>query len=96
MISYTDHAPREYTKRKELQFNQLVRDFQADSQRLVLLQILTPQVEQLVHEGCTNPEAMYGALREHDLISEDELQEMKAKHQSESVRLPDSLGLGLN
>lgn len=91
VISYTDHAPREYTKRKGTQFNQLVQDFKADTQRLALFQILTPQVEQLVHEGSTNPEALYGALRENNLISEDELQEIKAKHQPESVRPPASI-----
>jgi hypothetical protein len=53
---------------------------------LALFQILTPQVEQLVHKGCTDPEALYGALKENNLISEDELQEMKVKHQSEPVR----------
>ncbi|KUL81946.1 hypothetical protein ZTR_10981 [Talaromyces verruculosus] len=74
----------EYTKRKGPQFNQLVQDFKADTQQLALFQILTPQVEQLVHKGCTNPEALYRALRESDLISEDELEEMKAKHQPES------------
>ncbi|KUL81992.1 hypothetical protein ZTR_09815 [Talaromyces verruculosus] len=74
----------EYAKRKGPQFNQLVQDFQADAQRLALFQILAPQVEQLVQRGCTNPEALYGALRDSDLISEDELEEMKAKHQSES------------
>ncbi|EED20958.1 hypothetical protein TSTA_081910 [Talaromyces stipitatus ATCC 10500] len=74
----------DYTKRTGPQFNQLVRDFKADTQRLALFRILTPQVEQLVHKGCTDPEALYGALRENDIVSEDELQEMKAKHQSES------------
>uniref|UniRef100_A0A093VIS8 Ubiquitin-like protease family profile domain-containing protein n=1 Tax=Talaromyces marneffei PM1 TaxID=1077442 RepID=A0A093VIS8_TALMA len=73
----------EYTKRKGPQFNQLVQDFKADTQRLALFQILTPQVEHLVHKGCTNPEALYRALRENNIISQDELQEMKAKHQSE-------------
>jgi hypothetical protein len=88
VISYADQAPREYAKRKEPQFNQLVQDFMADTQRLTLFRILTPQVEQLVHKGCTDPEALYEALRENNIISEDELLEMKAKHQSESVRSP--------
>lgn len=43
-------------------------------------------MEQLVHKGCTNPEALYRALRENNIIAEDELEEMKAKHQSEPVR----------
>ncbi|KUL81575.1 hypothetical protein ZTR_09850 [Talaromyces verruculosus] len=79
-------SPRiwEYTKRKGPQFNQLVQDFMADTQRLALYQVLTPQVEQLVHKGCTDPEALYGALRENDIVSEEELPEIKAKHQSES------------
>uniref|UniRef100_A0A093X852 Ubiquitin-like-specific protease 1 n=1 Tax=Talaromyces marneffei PM1 TaxID=1077442 RepID=A0A093X852_TALMA len=77
----------DYTKRNESQFNQLVQDFEADTQRMALLQILTLQVEQLVQNGSTDPEALCGSLRENGLISEDELQEMKAKHQSESVRI---------
>jgi hypothetical protein len=88
VISYADQEPREYTKRKGPQFNQLVQDFMADTQRLALYQILTPQVEQLVHKGCTDPEALYGALRENDIVSEEELPEIKAKHQSEFVRSP--------
>jgi hypothetical protein len=54
-------------------------------------------VEQLVHEGRTNPEMMYGALRENNLIFEGELQEMKAKHPSESMKFlyPAPVGLGL-
>ncbi|OKL55222.1 hypothetical protein UA08_09507 [Talaromyces atroroseus] len=74
----------DYTKRKGPQFNQLVKDFRADTQRLLLFQILAPQVERLVHKGCTDPEALYGALRESNLVSEDELQEMKAKYQPQS------------
>ena len=85
---YADHALRDYTKRKGPQFSQLVQDLKADTQQLALFRILTPQVEQLVHKGCTDPEALYGALQENNIISEDELQEIKAKHQSESVRLP--------
>ncbi|KUL81763.1 hypothetical protein ZTR_09237 [Talaromyces verruculosus] len=73
----------EYTKRTGPQFNQLVQDFKADTQQLALFQILTPQVEQLVHKGCTNPDALYRALRENNIIAEDELEDMKAKHQSE-------------
>uniref|UniRef100_A0A093V2V6 Ubiquitin-like protease family profile domain-containing protein n=1 Tax=Talaromyces marneffei PM1 TaxID=1077442 RepID=A0A093V2V6_TALMA len=74
----------DYTKRKGPHFNQLVQDLKADTQRLALFQVLTPQVEKLVHKGCTDPEALYGALRDNNIISADELQEIKAKYLSES------------
>lgn len=43
-------------------------------------------MEQLIYKGCTDPEALYGALRENNIISTDELQEIEAIYLSESVR----------
>jgi hypothetical protein len=57
---------------------------------MALFQILTPQVEQLVHSGSTDPAALYCALRQHVLVSEEELQKMKAKGDVEHVRISPS------
>uniref|UniRef100_A0A093UXU9 Carboxyl-terminal PDZ ligand of neuronal nitric oxide synthase protein n=1 Tax=Talaromyces marneffei PM1 TaxID=1077442 RepID=A0A093UXU9_TALMA len=46
-----------YTKKKEPEIDQLLQNFKADPQWRAMFQILTPQVERLVHSGSTDPEA---------------------------------------
>ncbi|EEA19289.1 hypothetical protein PMAA_000890 [Talaromyces marneffei ATCC 18224] len=78
----------DYTKRKEHQISQLIQDFKADTQQMALFQVLTPQVEQLVRCGSTDPEVLYNSLRQHNLVSDEELQELKMKCALEHDPLP--------
>jgi hypothetical protein len=52
---------------------------------MALFRVLTPQVEKLVQSGSTDPEVLYNSLRQHDIFSEEELQEIKAKCALEHV-----------
>lgn len=54
---------------------------------MALFQILTPQVELLVRSGSTDPEALYDSLRQHHLLSDEELQELMVKYALEHVRI---------
>ncbi|QGA17621.1 hypothetical protein EYB26_005296 [Talaromyces marneffei] len=78
-----------YTKRSMTQLDRLVTYFLADTQRMALLKILSGQVERLVNNSCTDPEALYISLREHSLISQEELQKIRSSHESEHDALPE-------
>jgi hypothetical protein len=54
---------------------------------MALFQILTPQVERLVQSGSTDPEALLDALKQHHLVSEEELQNLIIKSALEHVRI---------
>jgi hypothetical protein len=54
---------------------------------MALFRILTPQVEQLVQSDSTDLEALYNSLMQHDLVSEKELQKLKAKYALKHVRI---------
>ncbi|KAF4979500.1 hypothetical protein F66182_17281, partial [Fusarium sp. NRRL 66182] len=78
-----------YTKRKEPEFEQLLENFQADSRWMALFQILTPQVELVVHSGSTDPEALYDSFGQRHLVSNEELQKLMVKYALEHESLPD-------
>jgi hypothetical protein len=67
---------REYTKMSVEQLNVLIRNVQADSKKMRLLQILSQQLEQLVHEGRPDLHAFYAALKEERLVSGDEFRQL--------------------
>lgn len=54
---------------------------------MTLFRLLTPQVQQLVQSGSTNPEVLYNSLKQHGLVSEEELQKLKAKCALKRVRI---------
>ncbi|EED22537.1 hypothetical protein TSTA_060320 [Talaromyces stipitatus ATCC 10500] len=79
----------DYTKRSIGQIDLLVKKFQVDAQRMTLLRILGAQVQQLVRHGSTDPEALYNSLKEHDLVSEPEIQKIRESQESEHNALPE-------
>lgn len=50
-----------------------------------LLQILGPQLEQLVNKGHPDLWGLYGALNKEELITQEELQELRATFALDSV-----------
>jgi hypothetical protein len=76
---------REYTKKSAEQLDVLIRDIQADSRRVKLLEILSPQFEQLVNRGHPDLHVFYEALKEEKLMSENELRELRVIFALEGV-----------
>ncbi|KAF3407280.1 hypothetical protein DPV78_000137 [Talaromyces pinophilus] len=68
-----------YTKRNEAQFNQLLQEFKADTQRMSLF-----RVEQLVQSGSTDLEELYSSLRQHDL----KLEAKRALNGADTSQIP--------
>ena len=77
--------PREYTKMNEEQLDILIKSIQADPRRMKLLQILEPQLEQLVHKGQPDLHALYEALWREELVSQRELQDLQGTFALDSV-----------
>jgi hypothetical protein len=67
---------REYTKMSVEQLDVLIRNIQADSEKMKLLQILSQQLEQLVHEGRPDLHAFCDALKEERLVSGEEFKKL--------------------
>jgi hypothetical protein len=76
---------REYTKKSEEQLDVLIRDIQADSGRIKLLQILGTQLEQLVNKGHPDLWGLHDALDKEELVSQEELQELRTMFALDSV-----------
>lgn len=76
---------REYTKKSGEQLDVLIGGIQADSGRMKLLQILGTQLEQLVNEGHPDLWGLYDALNEEELVSQEELQDLRTKFALDSV-----------
>ena len=79
----TDH--RGYTKKTAEQINSLIRYIQTDAQQMKLLQILGPQLEQLVDRGSPDLCGFYQDLKREKLISDGELCELQKAFALESV-----------
>jgi hypothetical protein len=69
---------REYTKKDVEQLDIMVRDIQADSKRMRLLQILGQQLELLINEGRSDPDSLFTSLKTEALMSEEEYRELKS------------------
>ena len=67
------------------QINSLIRYIQTDVQQMKLLQILNPQLEQLVDSGSPNIHGFYQALKREKLISDGKLCELQMAFALESV-----------
>lgn len=61
----------------EEQLDILIRGIQADSRRMKSLQILEPQLEQLMNEGRPDLQGLYDALNKKELVSQQKLQELR-------------------
>lgn len=79
----SDH--RGYTKMTAEQIKILIRYIRSDVQQMKLLQILDPQLEQLVDSGSPNLRGFYQALRREKLISDGELCELQKAFALEGV-----------
>lgn len=67
------------------QLDTLVKDIQADTTHMKLLQILSPQLEQLVKSGSPNLHMFYKDLKEAELLSKNDLRELKIRFALEGV-----------
>lgn len=76
---------RGYTKKTAEQINSLIRYTQTDVQQMKLLQILDPQLEQLVDSGSPDLRGFYQALKREKLISDGELCELQKAFALEGV-----------
>lgn len=76
---------REYTKKSGEQLDVSIRGIQADSGRMKLLQILGTQLEQLVNVGHPDLWGLYDALSEEELVSHEELQDLRTTFALDSV-----------
>ncbi|KAE8399780.1 hypothetical protein BDV37DRAFT_259679, partial [Aspergillus pseudonomiae] len=77
-----------YVKSKIEQLDTLVKDIEADTRYMKLLQILSPQVEQLVKNGSPNLHIFYEDLKKAELLSENELRELEECFALEGDPLP--------
>lgn len=87
---------REYTKMNSNRLNDLVRKVKANPQHMKLLQILNPQLNQLVTEGSPNLPTFWRDLKNEELISEDEHQELQGIFPLEHVSSPSTLSQAVN
>jgi hypothetical protein len=60
------------------QLDVLIKNVQADSEKMKLLQILSQQLEQLVHKGRPDLRAFCDALKEERLLSREEFRQLGA------------------
>lgn len=79
----------DYVKLSMEQLDTLVKDIQADTTHMKLLQILSPQLEQLVKSGSPNLHMFYKDLKEAELLSKNDLRELKIRFALEGDPLPD-------
>ncbi|KAE8396945.1 hypothetical protein BDV37DRAFT_289843 [Aspergillus pseudonomiae] len=77
-----------YVKSKIDQLDTLVKDIIADTRYTKLLQILSPQVEQLVKNGSPDLHIFYEDLKNAELLSENELRELEECFALEGDPLP--------
>lgn len=79
----TDH--RGYTKMNAEQINSLIRYIQTDVQQMKLLQILDPQLEQLVDRESPDLCCFYQTLKREKLISDGKLCELQKAFALEGI-----------
>lgn len=67
------------------QLDVMIRDIQADSKRIRLLQILSQQLELLINEGLPDLDSLFASLKAESLVSEDEYRELRVAFALEAV-----------
>jgi hypothetical protein len=75
----------EYTKKDMEQLDVMIKDIQADSKRIRLLQILGQQLELLINEGQPDPDALFASLKTEILVSGEEYGELRATFSLQAV-----------
>ncbi|GAB1201444.1 hypothetical protein APSETT445_000018 [Aspergillus pseudonomiae] len=70
-------------------FNTLVKDIQADTRHMKLLQILEPQLEQLVQNGLPDLHRFYNDLNKAELLPQDTLRELSISFALDEDPLPE-------
>ncbi|KAE8334482.1 hypothetical protein BDV24DRAFT_170146 [Aspergillus arachidicola] len=78
-----------YVKLGKDQLNTLVKDIQTDTRHMKLLQILEPQLEQLVQNGLTDLHRFYNDLNKAELLPQDTLRELPMSFALDEDPLPE-------
>ncbi|KAE8149028.1 hypothetical protein BDV25DRAFT_141190 [Aspergillus avenaceus] len=78
-----------YIKLSKDRFNTLVKDIQADTRHMKLLQILEPQLEQLVQNGLPDLHRFYNDLNKAELLPQDTLRELSISFALDEDPLPE-------
>ncbi|RHZ45233.1 uncharacterized protein CDV56_102077 [Aspergillus thermomutatus] len=82
------HDIWKYLKLSMKELNKLIAEFKKDAQQMKLLRILRPQLERLVNDGSSHLHKFYEDLRDNELITKDELTELRINYPAESDALP--------
>ncbi|CRG92861.1 hypothetical protein PISL3812_09934 [Talaromyces islandicus] len=80
----------DYTKMSWKQFDALIEMIQSDHRKMNLYKVLSPQVEQLVHQGLPDLHAFYNDLESEKLIPASQVNQLRMEYVLDSDALPDA------